>query len=99
MVELKAKAAKIQESDSSTRDRLAGLLVRGEQLVEQSRFRELEGVVDEALKIDAQSPTALALRANVWYRQGDVVRAKADADSALKLNPEHGAGLARAQLS
>jgi tetratricopeptide (TPR) repeat protein len=88
VVELKAKTPKKDEDESSTRQRLAGLLLRGEQLIVQKRHRELEGVVEEALKVDPQSPTALALRANLRQRQGDVVRAKADAEAALKLNPE-----------
>jgi tetratricopeptide (TPR) repeat protein len=70
------------------RARLAGLLVRGRQLIRQGRFGDVGPVADEALKIDPESPGALALRATFRASQHDVVSARADAEAALKLNPE-----------
>jgi tetratricopeptide (TPR) repeat protein len=70
------------------RARLAGLLRRGGDLVRQNRFEDLDAVAADALKIDAESPGALALRAIVRAGRNDLDGARADADKALRLNPD-----------
>ena len=97
-VQLRPKGA-----PDADRDRLARALNRGKALVDQGRFIELKDVADEALGIDPQSPTALALRATYKADRRDWAGAKADADAALKLNPETSQALivrviARAEL-
>jgi tetratricopeptide (TPR) repeat protein len=82
------------------RARLAALLTRGRQLLNEGRFAELGPVADEAVAIDPESPGALALRGNVRYARGDKAGARADADAALGLNPETAPALnLRATLS
>ncbi len=70
------------------RTKLARLLRRGDGLIRRGQFGELETVVAEALKIDPQSPGALALRATTRAARQDVDGAEADVEAALKLNPE-----------
>jgi tetratricopeptide (TPR) repeat protein len=70
------------------RAKLARLLHDGGKLIQQGRFGELDTVVAEALKIDPESPGALALRATARASRGDVEGAQADVEAALKLNPE-----------
>jgi serine/threonine protein kinase/tetratricopeptide (TPR) repeat protein len=70
------------------RARLAQLLVSGKELVRKGRQLDLEPIAEEALKIDPESPGALALRATLRGARNDIVGATADADTALKLNPE-----------
>ncbi len=68
--------------------KLAGLLVRGHALIRQTRFADLGPIADEALKLDPQSPGALALRATFRAASNDLIRARADVEAALELNPE-----------
>lgn len=86
----KAPGAKTAGSLAQTaqRSRLASLLARGEQLYVQVQHGEAEGVVNEALTLDAESPTALGLRALLRISHGEMAKARADAETALKLNPE-----------
>ena len=72
----------------SDRSRLAGLLARGETLVKFGRQVELDTIADEALKIDPESPRALALRATYRSDRNDWAGASRDVDEALRLNPE-----------
>ncbi len=82
------KAAPKSDPKATDRTRLAQLLDRGESLVKVGRMIELDEVAAEALKIDPESPGALALRATYRYDRGEVAAARADAEAALKLNPE-----------
>src|SRR5205085_7813782 len=70
------------------RARLAGLLARGRELIRQGRFGDLGPITDEALKIDSESPGALALRGFFRTARNDSVGARADVEAALKLNSE-----------
>src|SRR5439155_1511172 len=62
--------------------------VVGRQLISNGRFDELGPVADDALKVDPESPGALALRATFRASRNDVINARADVEAALKLNPE-----------
>lgn len=68
--------------------RLGGLLARGRQLIAQGRPGELGPLAEEALRLDPDSPTALALRAHARATQGDLRAAGVDAEAALQRNPE-----------
>ncbi|HEX5272020.1 MAG TPA: tetratricopeptide repeat protein, partial [Gemmataceae bacterium] len=81
-------AAPDEKQAPADRTRLAGLLARGRQLLGQGRFNDLGPIADDALRIDPESPGALALRATFRAAGNDLVRARADAEAALKLNPE-----------
>jgi tetratricopeptide (TPR) repeat protein len=71
------------------RDRLAQLLAQGRKLINNERYDTLGAIADEALKIDLESPTALAYRATFrLVVQADRAGALTDAEAALKLNPE-----------
>lgn len=74
---------------AADRTRLAQLLTRGRQLADAARYAELAAVARDALAIDPESPGALALRATHHATVGmDRPAALADAEAALKLNPE-----------
>ena len=68
--------------------KLARLLARGRKMLDQGRFAEMRKIADEALRIDPQSPGALALRSTFRAAQHDLEGAREDAEAALKLNPE-----------
>jgi tetratricopeptide (TPR) repeat protein len=97
-VELKPRAGLAAEtlpkgdSVSAARNdqrRLAELLAQGRKLDEAARYQELAAVVEDALKIDPESPSALAMRATVrGLLRNDRAGAMADAELALRLNPE-----------
>lgn len=91
-VELKPKGKPVvpppPPPPSPDRIRLARLLAHGRFLIDAGRFLELGEVADEALRIDPESPGALALRATYRNDRLDADGARADAEAALKLNPE-----------
>jgi tetratricopeptide (TPR) repeat protein len=91
-VELKPKPGAAAEAGTPLSDadraRLARLLARGRKAMDQGPLEELGKVADEALRLDPQSPGALALRASFRAERDELENARADADAALKLNPE-----------
>src|SRR5262249_9043774 len=76
-----------QARTAAARTRLAGLLARGTELIRFGKFGELGPLADEALKIDAESPGALALRATFRASVSDSGGAASDAEKSLRLNP------------
>jgi tetratricopeptide (TPR) repeat protein len=87
-VELRRAGKPGQPLSEPDQARLARLLASGRKLLHQAQFGELEGVAADALKIDPESPGALALRATARAARGDLDGARRDVDAALKLNPE-----------
>jgi tetratricopeptide (TPR) repeat protein len=87
-VELRPRPKAPDPSPPVDRQRLAGLLAQGRRLVRQGKYKELADIADDALKIDTESPGALALRATVREARKDFIGARADVEAALRLNPE-----------
>ncbi|HEV3025620.1 MAG TPA: protein kinase, partial [Pirellulales bacterium] len=81
-----------QERPAATipdRGRLAALLAQGGKLIAAARYQDLEAVAEAALKIDSESPGALAMRATVRSLvHNDRAGALADVELSLKHNPE-----------
>jgi tetratricopeptide (TPR) repeat protein len=74
--------------EESPREKLAGLLREGYQLINQQRFAEAAVVAEQALQIDPQSPGALAIRGTARAGRGKRQEGLADCNAALKSNPE-----------
>jgi tetratricopeptide (TPR) repeat protein len=71
------------------RARLARLLAEGRRVMDERQLASLEVVASEALKIDPESPRALALRAAVRLAPGGNRKAaREEVEKALRLNPE-----------
>jgi serine/threonine protein kinase/tetratricopeptide (TPR) repeat protein len=70
------------------RARLATLLANGHELFLRDAFKAVGQVADEALRIDPESPGALALRSVYRGTCGDRAGSRKDADAALRLNSE-----------
>jgi tetratricopeptide (TPR) repeat protein len=87
-VTLRPKVKPSAPSPAPDRAKLAELLARIRRLSEEGQVGPLVAVTDEALRIDSESPTALAGRATVRIARGDLPAARADVAAALKLNPE-----------
>ena len=100
-LEHKESKAVVPHMSPAERLKLANLLANGRRFVREGQLVQLEPIVDEAIKLDPESPGALGLRA--VYRlaiQADRDGARKDAEAALKLNPETFNALAiRGQLS
>jgi tetratricopeptide (TPR) repeat protein len=73
---------------AAARERLAALLRRGREHARAGRYQEAGRVAEEALRLDPQSPGALAMRAHAAAVGGRRGAAATDAAAALRLNPD-----------
>ena len=90
-VELKPRApapAPAVPPPEDVRAKLARILDRGRRELDQGRIEQMGKSADEALKIDPESPTGLALRAIARGADGRTEAAVEDANRAIQLNPE-----------
>jgi serine/threonine protein kinase/tetratricopeptide (TPR) repeat protein len=88
-IELRPKAGAASGPISTgQRARLARLLANGNEQFLRDQFNALGPITEEALRIDRESPGALALRSAYRAARGDRAGARADADAALHLNSE-----------
>ena len=88
-----AQTTALQMIPAGTREQADILLDRAGTLAEAGKFDDAITDIDTSLKVFANNPEALALRASAYRLKGDLDDAFSDAEAALAINPQNVAAL------